>query len=102
MGICNSTTRGIRNQAGRSSMTQNKFAALSKPTSHQISTYPIQQTIEGRSKEKLVMVGARYSRLCSDTLNHMAIDDGKTLKAWLGEAIDDAMRKRGKHPLGER
>jgi len=82
-------------------MTQNKFAALSKPASQLITHSPIQQISDGQSKEKLVMVGARFSRLCSDTLNHLAIDEGKTLKAWLGEAIDDAMRKRGKHPFGE-
>jgi len=83
-------------------MTQSKFAALSKSASKQIDTSAIQQITDGQTKEKLVMIGARYSRLCSDTLNHLAIDEGKTLKAWLGEAIDDAMRKRGKHPFGER
>jgi hypothetical protein len=82
-------------------MTQNKFAVLSKSASQQISTSPIHQVTE-LDKEKPVMVGARFSRLCSDTVNHLAIDEGKTLKAWLGEAIDDAMRKRGKHPFGER
>jgi hypothetical protein len=83
-------------------MSQNKFASLSKSASQQVNTPAIQQLSESQPKDKPIFVGARFSRLCSDTLNHLAIDEGKTLKAWLGEAIDDAMRKRGKHPFGER
>jgi hypothetical protein len=38
----------------------------------------------------------------SRALNILAIEQDKNLQALLGEAIDDLMRKYGKHPFGER
>ena len=79
----------------------NHFAVLSRSASKQIDKSANQHVTQIKA-DKPVMVGARFSRLCSDTLNHMAIDEGLTLKALLGEAIDMLMRARSKHPFGER
>jgi hypothetical protein len=38
----------------------------------------------------------------SQALNILALEQNTTLQALLGEAIDDLMRKYGKHPFGER
>jgi hypothetical protein len=47
-------------------------------------------------------VGGYYSPQLSQTLNILALEQNTTLQALLGEAIDDLMRKYGKHPFGER
>ena len=54
----------------------------------------------GRQGKK--MVGAYYAPEVSRALNVMAAEQGATLQALLGEAIDDLMRKHGKHPFGRR
>ena len=35
-------------------------------------------------------------------VNVLAAEQGTSVQALLGEAIDDLMRKHGKHPFGER
>lgn len=47
-------------------------------------------------------VGGYYSPQLSQALNILALEQNTTLQALLGEAIDDLMRKYGKHPFGER
>lgn len=47
-------------------------------------------------------VGGYFSPQLSQTLNILALEQNTTLQALLGEAIDDLMRKYGKHPFGER
>ena len=47
-------------------------------------------------------VGGYYSPQLSQALNILALEQDTTLQALLGEAIDDLMRKYGKHPFGER
>jgi len=47
-------------------------------------------------------VGGYYSPRLSQALNILALEQNTTLQALLGEAIDDLMRKYGKHPFGER
>lgn len=47
-------------------------------------------------------VGGYFSPELSRTLNILALEQNTTLQALLGEAIDDLMRKYGKHPFGER
>ena len=47
-------------------------------------------------------VGGYYSPELSQALNILALEQNATLQALLGEAIDDLMRKYGKHPFGER
>jgi hypothetical protein len=47
-------------------------------------------------------VGGYFSPQLSQALNILALEQDTTLQALLGEAIDDLMRKYGKHPFGER
>ena len=47
-------------------------------------------------------VSAYFSPEVSRGLNVLAAENGTTLQALLGEAIDLLMRQHGKHPFGER
>ena len=47
-------------------------------------------------------VGGYYSPQLSQALSMLALEQNTSLQALLGEAIDDLMRKYGKHPFGER
>ena len=47
-------------------------------------------------------VGGYFSPQLSQALNILALEQNVTLQALLGEAIDDLMRKYGKHPFVER
>ncbi|MGA0608312.1 ribbon-helix-helix domain-containing protein [Phenylobacterium sp. VNQ135] len=47
-------------------------------------------------------VGGYFSPQLSQALNILALEQSTTLQGLLGEAIDDLMRKYGKHPFGER
>lgn len=47
-------------------------------------------------------VSAYFSAEVSRGLNVLAAENGTTLQALLGEAIDLLMRRYGKHPFGER
>ncbi len=47
-------------------------------------------------------VSAYFSPEVSRGLNVLAAEQGTTLQALLGEAIDLLMRHHGKHPFGER
>jgi hypothetical protein len=43
-----------------------------------------------------------FSPAVSRALHQLALDTDVSIQALLGEAIDDLMRKHGKHPFGER
>ena len=43
-----------------------------------------------------------YSPQVRRTLHQLALDEGVSIQALLGEALDHLMRSRGKHPFGER
>lgn len=43
-----------------------------------------------------------FSVELSQALNMLALERNASLQAILGEAIDDVLRKYGKHPFGER
>lgn len=43
-----------------------------------------------------------FSPAVSRALHQLALDTDSNIQALLGEAIDDLMRKHGKHPFGER
>jgi hypothetical protein len=43
-----------------------------------------------------------FSPAVSRALRQLALDTETSIQALLGEAIDDLMRKHGKHPFGER
>lgn len=43
-----------------------------------------------------------FSPAVSRALHQLALDSETSIQALLGEAIDDLMRKHGRHPFGER
>ncbi len=47
-------------------------------------------------------IGGYFSPELSRALNMLAVEQGRSLQALLGEALDDLMRKYGHHPFGER
>jgi hypothetical protein len=54
----------------------------------------------GRTGKKAI--SAYFSREMSRALHQLALDQGTSLQALMGEAFDDLLRKYGKHPFGER
>ena len=48
------------------------------------------------------LVGGYFSPELSRAMNMLSAEQGISIQALLGEAIDDLMRKHGKHPFGER
>lgn len=54
------------------------------------------------SREGKKAVSAYFSRELSRALHRLALDQGTSLQALMGEAFDDLLRKYGKHPFGER
>ena len=57
-------------------------------------------TAKAREGKKPVM--GYFSPEIRRTLHQLALDEGTTIQALLGEALDLLMRARGKHPFGER
>jgi hypothetical protein len=62
---------------------------------------------EANSKRRSAREGKKgilghFSPELSRTLNIMAIEEGSTVQALMGEAFDLLLRARGKHPFGER
>jgi hypothetical protein len=57
-------------------------------------------TAKAREGKKPVM--GYFSPEVRRTLHQLALDEGTTIQALLGEALDLLMRARGKHPFGER
>ena len=55
---------------------------------------------KARDGKKPVM--GYYSPQVRRTLHQLALDEGTSIQALLGEALDLLMRARGKHPFGER
>lgn len=54
----------------------------------------------GREGKKGIL--GHFSPELSRALNIMAIEEGTTVQALMGEAFDLLMRARGRHPFGER
>jgi hypothetical protein len=54
----------------------------------------------GRSGKKAI--SGYFSPDVSRGLHLLALEQGTSLQALMGEAFDDLMRKYGKHPFGER
>lgn len=64
-------------------------------------------TANANSKRRSAREGKKgvlghFSPELSRALNIMAIEEGSTVQALMGEAFDLLMRARGKHPFGER
>jgi len=66
---------------------------------HSVTPSPVTRAATRRGKKA---VSAYFSPDVSRALNVLAAEQGTTLQALLGEAIDLLMRQHGKHPFGER
>jgi len=61
---------------------------------------PVSKPRNPREGKKAVV--GYFSPTVSRALHQLALDTDVSIQALLGEAIDDLMRKHGKHPFGER
>jgi hypothetical protein len=55
----------------------------------------------GKARDGKKAVVGYFSPNVSRELHQLALDTGTSIQALLGEAIDELMRKHGKHPFGE-
>lgn len=58
---------------------------------------PLPQKQKNRAGRKLI--GGHFSKEVSDGLKILAVEESTTIEKLLGEAINDLLRKYGKHPL---
>ena len=54
------------------------------------------------SRQNKTMIAGYYSQDLARAVKLLAVEQGVTVQALLGEALDDVFRKYGKHPMGER
>ena len=57
---------------------------------------------KAKAREGKKAIVGYFSEDMSRQLRVMAIEEGVTVQAMVGEALDMLMRARGKHPFGER
>jgi hypothetical protein len=69
-------------------------------TSEAVAAEPGPKPRNPREGKKAVV--GYFSPAVSRALHQLALDTDTSMQALLGEAIDDLMRKHGKHPFGER
>lgn len=87
-----------------------RFAGLKRTASNSpTSSVEIQREVSPDSlptrrnpREGKKAVVGYFSPAVSRALHQLALDTDSNIQALLGEAIDDLMRKHGKHPFGER
>jgi hypothetical protein len=63
---------------------------------------PATPTSRAKARDGKKAVVGYFSEELSRTLRILSADEGVTVQALLGEAIDLLMRERGKHPFAER
>lgn len=86
-----------------------RFGVLKRPTPPAPTTTAAAPT-EVETPAKLprqdragkVMVGGHFTGDLSRAVKVLAAEQGTTVQALVGEALDDLLRKHGKHPFGER
>lgn len=86
-----------------------RFSALKKdvaakaappPSPPKVAEGAVSSVAKAREGKKPVM--GYFSPQVRRTLHQLALDEGTTIQALLGESLDLLMRARGKHPFGER
>lgn len=91
-------------------MSRGRFAGLNAkldpkpPSPERLVPIDLARMTGARAKAregKKAVVGY-FSQEMSRMLRQLALDEGTSVQALLGEAIDLLMRARGKHPFGER
>ena len=79
---------------------KSRFQGLKSASAAQPADTPKKEDKNSRTGKKAV--AGYFSPELSRALNILRIEQDKSLQALLGEAIDDLLRKYGKHPFGER
>lgn len=84
-----------------------RFAAMKAERSAKSATIEtaseqgsVSESAKARSGKKAI--SAYFSPDVSRGLHLLALEQGVSLQALMGEAFDDLMRKYGRHPFGER
>jgi hypothetical protein len=79
-----------------------RFSGLKKTASAPAPAAKKEATpvVKGREGKKAVV--GYFSPNVSRGLRLLAIETNSNIQALIGEAIDELMRKHGKHPFGER
>jgi hypothetical protein len=81
-------------------------AALTAPIAPAPS--PVALVTEGgvstvaKARHGKTMVAGYYSPEFARAVKMLAVERGVSVQALMGEALDDVLRKHGKHPFGER
>jgi hypothetical protein len=55
-----------------------------------------------RARQGKTMVAGYYSPEFARAVKLLAVERGVSVQSLMGEALDDVLRKHGKHPFGER
>ena len=79
---------------------KSRFQGLKSASAAQPADPPNKEDKTSRTGKKAV--AGYFSPELSRALNILRIEQDKSMQALLGEAIDDLLRKYGKHPFGER
>ena len=79
---------------------KSRFQGLKSASATQPPDTPKKEDKTSRTSKKAV--AGYFSPELSRALNILRIEQDKSLQALLGEAIDDLLRKYGKHPFGEK
>jgi hypothetical protein len=80
-----------------------RFAGLKKaPVAAEPAAAAVPPAKPRNPREGKKAVVGYFSPAVSRALHQLALDTDASIQALLGEAIDDLMRKHGKHPFGER
>jgi hypothetical protein len=83
-----------------------RFAGLKQPPpappAEQIAQAAAPVTKKRPAREGKKAVVGYFSPAASKALAQLALDQDTSIQALLGEAIDDLLRKHGRHPFGER
>lgn len=79
-----------------------KNEAAAKVTPIQPTAAEPQASTVAKAREGKKLVGGYFSPAVRRGLHQLALDEGTTIQALLGEALDLLQRSRGKHPFGER
>jgi hypothetical protein len=77
-------------------------ASKAAPTPTQLADVSERISTIAKAREGKKPVMGYFSPQVRRTLHQLALDEGTTIQALLGESLDHLMRARGKHPFGER
>jgi len=88
--------------SGRFAGLKQKAAPAEVPTAVANEPEPPTPKAARNPREGKKAVVGYFSPSVSKGLHQLALDNDTSIQALIGEAIDDLMRKHGKHPFGER